>query len=82
MYDAMTNELIDLLDNVKTLAEQPAAQRRKFADAALGLDRTSREIATQAVKLTDSLARQSATTVADGLAAAAQLCRSAMESDS
>lgn len=82
MYDAMTPELIDVLDNVKTLAEQPSTQRRKFIDAALELERIAGEIASQAVRLTDPLARQSATTVSDGLAAAAQLCRSATESDS
>jgi ABC-type transporter Mla subunit MlaD len=82
MYDAMTPELIDVLDSVKTLAEQQPAQRRKLGDAALELQRISAGIASQAVKLADPLARQSATTVADGLAAAAQLCRTAMESDS
>jgi hypothetical protein len=82
MYDAMPPELIDVLDNVKTLADQPAAQRRRFGDAAIGLERIAQEIASQAVRLADPLARQSATTVADGLGAAAQLCRAAMESSS
>ncbi|WP_118182933.1 hypothetical protein [Paraburkholderia phosphatilytica] len=82
MYDAIPPELIDVLDNVKTLADQPAAQRRKFADVAAGLECSAQEIASQALRLTDPLARQSAITVADGLAAAAQLCRTTLESDS
>jgi hypothetical protein len=82
MYEAMPPELIDIIENVKTLAEQPVTQRRKFADAALGLERVAGDIAAQAVKLGDPLLRQSATTVADGLTAAAQLCRAAIESES
>jgi len=82
MYDAMTPELIDVIDNLKTLAEQPPAQRRKLADAALGLEHVAGDIAAQAVRLSDPLLRQSATTVADGLNAAAQLCRAAIESES
>ncbi|HEV3426183.1 MAG TPA: hypothetical protein VG105_20810 [Paraburkholderia sp.] len=82
MYAPMTTELIDIIDTVKTLPEQPVAQRRKFAEAALGLERVAGDIAAQAVKLADPLLRQSATTVADGLNAAAQLCRAAVESES
>jgi hypothetical protein len=82
MYAPMTTELIDIIDTVKTLPEQPGAQRRKFAEAALGLERVAGDIAAQAVKLADPLLRQSATTVADGLNAAAQLCRAAVESES
>ena len=82
MYAPMTTELIDIIDTVKTLQEQPVAQRRKFAEAALGLERVAGDIAAQAVKLADPLLRQSATTVADGLNAAAQLCRAAVESES
>jgi hypothetical protein len=82
MYDTMTPELIDIIDNVKTLAEQPPAQRRNFADAAFGLERIAADIAAQAVKLGDPMLRQSATTVADGLSAAAQLCRAAIEPES
>lgn len=82
MYEAMNPELIDIVDNVKTLAEQPAAQRQKFSEAALGLERVAGDIAAQAVKLADPLLRQSAITVADGLSAAAQLCRAAVESES
>ncbi|SMF09811.1 hypothetical protein SAMN06295900_102456 [Trinickia caryophylli] len=82
MYEAITTEHIDVLDSVKTLAEQPASARRKFEDTALALQRSAQDLATQAVKLTDPLLRQSATTVADGLNAAAQLCRAAIESES
>jgi hypothetical protein len=82
MYEAMAPELIGIIDNVKTLSEQPVAQRLKFAEAALGLERVAGDIAAQAVKLSDPLLRQSATTVADGLTAAAQLCRVAIQSES
>ncbi|TAM85184.1 hypothetical protein EPN42_16090 [bacterium] len=75
----MTTEMIDAIDGVKTLADQPPTQRRKLGEAALGLDRLATEIASQAVKLSDPMLRQSATTVADGLSAAAQLCRSTLE---
>lgn len=79
MYDTVTTEMIDAIDGVKTLADQPTAHRRKLVDAALGLDRLANEIASQAVKLGDPMLRQSATTVADGLSAAAQLCRSTLD---
>lgn len=82
MYEAMNPELIDIIDNVKTLAEQAPAQRQKFADAALGLERVASDIALEAVKLVDPLLRQSATIVVDGLVAAAQLCRTVVESES
>ncbi|WP_206956642.1 hypothetical protein [Trinickia acidisoli] len=80
MYDAVTPEMIDTIDSVKTLTEQPTPQRGKLGDAALGLERLATDIASQAVKLADPMLRQSATTVADGLNAAAQLCRTAIES--
>lgn len=79
MYDTVTTEMIDAIDGVKTLADQPPTQRKKLGEAAIGLDRLATEIASQAVKLTDPMLRQSATTVADGLAAAAQLCRSTID---
>ena len=79
MYDTVTTEMIDAIDSVKTLADQPPSQRRKLGEAALGLERLANEIASQAVKLSDPMLRQSATTVADGLTAAAQLCRSTID---
>ncbi len=79
MYDTVTTEMIDAIDGVKTLAEQPPAHRRQLGEAALGLDRLANEIASQAIKLSDPMLRQSATTVADGLTAAAQLCRATLE---
>lgn len=79
MYDNLTDETIDAIDAVKTLSEQSADQRRALVDAALGLDRLASEIASRAVKLADPMMRQQATTVADGLNAAAQLCRSTVD---
>ncbi len=81
MYDTLNPELIDVMDNIKTLADQSTAQRQKLGEAAQGLERLAIDISSQAVKLADPMLRQSATTVADGLNAAAQLCRTAIESD-
>jgi len=82
MYDTLPPETIDVMDNIKTLADQSTAQRQKLGDAAQGLQRLAIEISSQAVKLADPMLRQSATAVADGLNAAAQLCRTAIESES
>lgn len=82
MYDTLTPETIEVMDNIKTLAGQSTAQRQKLGGAAQGLERLALEISSQAVKLADPMLRQSATTVADGLNAAAQLCRTAIESES
>ncbi|VWB88459.1 hypothetical protein [Burkholderia lata] len=82
MYDTITPELMDVIDGVKTLSEQPASVRLKFDDTALALQLCAQDIALHAVKLADPLMRQSATTVADGLNAAAKLCRIAKESES
>ena len=61
MYDAVTPEMIDAIDSVKTLEDQPVSQRQKLREAALGLERLATDIASQAVKLTDPMLRQSAT---------------------
>lgn len=82
MYEAVTNEMIDAIDSVKTLSDRPEPQRRSLGEAAAGLERLAAQIAYQAVKLADPMLRQSAATVADGLNAAAQLCRSTIESQS
>ncbi|HVW50441.1 MAG TPA: hypothetical protein VHC91_08535 [Trinickia sp.] len=82
MYDAITPEMIETIDKAGTLADTPASDRRPLAHAALGLEQAAAGIATQAVKLADPMARQSATTVADGLSAAAQLCRAAIDARS
>ena len=82
MYDTLPPETIDVMDNIKTLADQSTAQRQKLGDAAQGLQRLAIEISSQAVKLADPMLRQSATAVADGLNAAAQLCRNTIESPS
>jgi hypothetical protein len=82
MYDTVTPEMIDAIDSVKTLADQPPQQRQKLGEAARGLERLATEIASQALKGADPLLRKSATTVADGLNAAAQLCRNTIESPS
>lgn len=82
MYDTLPPETIEVMDNIKTLADQSTAQRQKLGEAAQGLERLAIDISSQAVKLADPMLRQSATTVADGLTAAAQLCRTAIESES
>ncbi len=79
MYSALTPELIDAIDSVKTLPDQPQSTRTKLGEAANALEHVASEIATQAVKFADPLLRQSATTVADGLRAASELCRAAVE---
>lgn len=79
MYSALTPDLVEAIDSIKSLADQPKAARRKLDDAANALDRTASGIAEQAVKVGDPMLRQSATTVADGLRAASALCRAAVE---
>jgi hypothetical protein len=79
MYEAITPEMIDTIDKAGTLADTAGSDRRPLAHAATGLERAAADIALQAVKLADPMARQSATTVADGLSAAAQLCRVAID---
>lgn len=79
MYDAITPGMIDAIDKAGTVAETPGSDRRALALAATGLERAAAGISVQAVKLADPMARQHATTVADGLSAAAQLCRAAID---
>lgn len=79
MSDAITPEMIEAIDKAGTLADTPGSDRRPLAHAAVGLDHAAAGIAMQAVKLADPLARQRASTVADGLSAAAQLCRAAID---
>jgi hypothetical protein len=79
MYDAITPDMIDTIDKAGTLADSPGSDRRPLEHAAAGLERAAQGISAQAVTLADPMARQSATTVADGLIAAAQLCRAAID---
>lgn len=79
MYDAITPEMIEAIDKAGTLADTLGSDRRPLAHAATGLDRVAAGISAQAVKLADPMLRQHATTVADGLSAAAQLCRAAID---
>ena len=79
MYDAITPEMIDTIDKAGTLADTPGSDRQPLSLAATGLERAAAGIAIQAVKLADPMARKDATTVADGLTAAAQLCRAAID---
>ena len=79
MYDAITPDMIDTIDKAGTLADTAGSDRRPLAHAATALECTAAGIAMQAVKLADPMARQHATTVADGLSAAAQLCRAAID---
>lgn len=79
MYDAITPEMIDAIDKAGTLADTPGSDRQPLSLAATGLERAAAGIAAQAVKLADPMARQHATTVADGLSAAAHLCRAAID---
>jgi|GEM_PF-4647341 len=82
MYDAITPEITEVIDKAGALADTPGSDRRPLAHAASGLEQVAAGIAMQAVKLADPMARQSATTVADGLSAAAQLCRFAIDARS
>lgn len=79
MYDAITPEMIETIDKAGTLADTPDSDRRPLSHAATGLESAAAAVAAQAAKASDPMARQQATTVADGLSAAAQLCRAAID---